>query len=107
MLLRLAVSTFLLCDAFALLPQPIDLSSAVPQLGAAAAGILLLVGLWTPVVGMLVALLQIWIALSPIGDLGARLLTAAVASALSLIGPGAWSIDAHVFGRKRISIRDR
>jgi putative oxidoreductase len=107
MLLRVAVSTFLLYDAFARPHVPIDLTDLVPQLAAAAAGILLLVGLWTPVAGMLVALLQIWIPFSHIGDLGERLLAAAVASALSLIGPGSWSVDALVFGRKRIFIQGR
>ena len=107
MLLRVAASTFLLYDAFARPQVPIGLTGGIAQLAAAAAGILLLVGLWTPVAGILITLLQIWIAVSHTGDLGARLLAAAVASALSLIGPGSWSVDALVFGRKRIFIQGR
>jgi len=103
----MAVSTFLFCDAFARSQQPVGLSDAVAQVGAAAAGALLLIGLWTPIAGILVTLLEIWIALSTGSGFGARLLASAVALALSLIGPGAWSVDALMFGRKRISIQGR
>jgi len=30
---------------------------------------------------------------------------AALGAALAMVGPGAWSIDARLFGRKRIDIR--
>jgi putative oxidoreductase len=107
LLLRFAVSTFVLYDAFARLHQPVDTNGVISELSAATAGIFLLVGLWTPIAGMLVALLEIWIVLSHVSDLDARLLATAVALALSLIGPGAWSVDALAFGRKRISIQGR
>jgi uncharacterized membrane protein YphA (DoxX/SURF4 family) len=32
---------------------------------------------------------------------------AALGVALAMIGPGAWSVDAHLFGRKRIRIPQR
>jgi len=28
----------------------------------------------------------------------------ALGAALAMLGPGAWSVDAHIFGRKRIEI---
>ena len=70
-------------------------------------GWLLVIGLWTPVGGTLLALTALWSAFAypeyrwgcvVIGSLGA---------ALALVGPGMWSIDARLFGWKRLEIRER
>jgi uncharacterized membrane protein YphA (DoxX/SURF4 family) len=68
----------------------------------AGAGILLLVGLWTPVVGAVVAGVEVWIAFSGAGDPWKALILATLGATLAMIGPGAWSIDARLFGRKHI-----
>ncbi len=107
MLLRVAVSIFLVYDALTMLRGPADGSRAIPELGAAALGIFVCAGLWTPVAGVLVSVLQIWLSIARVGDVGAHILAAAIALGLSFIGPGAWSVDALVFGRRRISIQDR
>ena len=73
----------------------------------AGAGVLLIVGLWTPVAGALAAVLELYTSLSPSGDPWTHALLATVAIALALLGPGAWSVDARLFGWKRIAIRDR
>jgi len=72
-----------------------------------AAGALLAVGLWTPVAGSLIALFGAWYALSLPKHLWSGVLLATVGAALGLIGPGAWSIDARLFGWKRIDVGDR
>jgi hypothetical protein len=64
--------------------------------------ILLWLGLWTPFAGVAEAVLQLGMA-----GLGQELnTTAAVYAALGLglamLGPGFWSLDAKLFGRKRI-----
>ncbi len=71
------------------------------------AGVLLVVGLWTPYAGASAALVQLFIAFSRIGDPWLCILLGTFGIALALIGPGAWSIDAHLFGWKRIEIPDR
>ena len=76
----------------------------VRSLIGAAAGILLLIGLWTPVVGILVAVGQLWIAFSRTGDPWTSIILATFAASLAMIGPGAWSIDARLFGREHIEI---
>ena len=65
-------------------------------------GILLFAGLWTPIAGALVAVVMLLNALWQPGDLWVHILLATLAAALALIGPGAWSIDARLFGWRRI-----
>jgi putative oxidoreductase len=71
------------------------------------AGLLLLAGLWTPVVGTLVAGIQVWKIFFLPGNLSIYVLLGTLGAALAMLGPGAWSIDAHLFGWKRIDLRDR
>jgi putative oxidoreductase len=66
------------------------------------AGMLLLVGLWTPAVGTLVAIVEAWIAFSHLGDPSIPIMLATLGATLAMIGPGAWSIDSRLFGRKHI-----
>jgi putative oxidoreductase len=71
------------------------------------AGILLLAGLWTPFAGTLAAAVELWCAFSHPWDLSIHILLLTIGVALALIGPGAWSLDARLFGWKRIDIRSR
>jgi uncharacterized membrane protein YphA (DoxX/SURF4 family) len=77
----------------------------------AACGIFLLAGLWTPVMGTLVAMDELWIAFSlnssqPDSRL-MHIFLAVLTAGLAMLGPGAWSIDARLFGRKRFKMGDR
>jgi putative oxidoreductase len=63
---------------------------------------LLFVGLWTPVSGGLVAAFALWALIVKCGDPWSNILLAAMGAALSMIGPGVWSLDAHLFGWRRI-----
>jgi putative oxidoreductase len=91
----------------------IELQSAPPiSLGvihvlAIAAGLLLLAGLWTPIAGTLVAIIALWNTFSQPGDPWPNIMLGTLGAALALLGPGAWSIDAHLFGWKRIDPPDR
>jgi len=68
----------------------------------AVAGVLLFVGFWTPLAGAVVAIAEIWIVFSQPGDRWIHLILAILGATLAMIGPGAWSIDARLFGRKHI-----
>jgi putative oxidoreductase len=74
------------------------------QLLAAAAAALLLVGLWTPVAGILLAIAELCLTFSHPIDPWRHILLGALGAALAMLGPGAWSVDARLFGRKRIQI---
>ena len=74
---------------------------------ATGAGILLLAGLWTPFAGVLSAVIELWCAFSQPGDPLTHILLVTLGTGLALIGPGAWSVDARLFGWKRIDIRNR
>ena len=73
----------------------------------AAMGMLLVVGLWTPIVGTVAAIAAAMHAWFDPADAGTYVLLAALAAALALLGPGAWSVDARLFGWRRVEIRDR
>jgi hypothetical protein len=71
------------------------------------AGLLLLVGLWTPLAGLLVVVLECWPLFAQPQDPWPHILLATLGGALALLGPGAWSADASLYGWKRIDIKDR
>jgi putative oxidoreductase len=61
-------------------------------------GILLLIGLWTPVAGAIAAVAGLWTLFSqPAPD---EMCLGVFGASLALLGPGAWSVDARLFGRK-------
>ena len=77
----------------------------------AAGGMFLLAGLWTPVIGALIAVDELWIAFSlnssqPDSRL-IHIFLAVLTAGVAMLGPGAWSIDARLFGRKRFKMGDR
>jgi len=84
--------------------------SALPELAAAAAGVLLICGLFTPAAGAAIVLAETWMLISPSAeDQSApwiRLLLAAISAGTAMIGPGAWSLDAKRFGRKVFEISE-
>lgn len=104
LLLRVAAAAILIRDGVANLVGQSRWDLIALQSVAIVAGIFLLVGLWTPVVGVIVAILGIWAVVSGTPFVRGTVLLAAVGAALAMLGPGVTSIDARLFGRKRIDI---
>lgn len=85
-------------------------SSTTPvivDLVTAGAAILLLLGLWTPLAGGLIAVAQLGLALSHPAFRWTFVHFGVLGAALALLGPGGCSIDARLFGRKTIQIPQR
>ena len=75
----------------------------VPELLGAGAGALIIAGLWTPVTGIIVSVVQGWIAFSRPNGAFMPIVLAVLGLSIAMIGPGAWSVDARLFGRKQIT----
>ena len=107
LLLRFVTGGVLIHFAVLHLSGPAGLSRIVLLLVGAGAGILLLIGLWTPIVGTAIAVLELWVCISITPHPRIALLLAVLGTSLALIGPGAWSVDARIFGRKHIAVTHR
>ena len=74
------------------------------ELVAAGAAVLLLLGLWTPIAGAVVAVAELSLLLSHPQEPWPSIQLAMLGAALAMLGPGRWSVDARLFGRKHIPI---
>ena len=81
--------------------------SVIFQFLAAICSALLIIGLWTPVSGLFLAVSELSLLVFPSSNGTMHIVLAALGAALAMIGPGAWSVDARLFGRKRIRIPQR
>jgi putative oxidoreductase len=101
-LMRLVVGFALVSSAFSALPSSPAIPMTILSVLLAAAAIFLIIGLFTPVVGTLVALIESCRLLIMPADRLVYLLVATFGAALAMLGPGLWSVDARLFGWKRI-----
>jgi putative oxidoreductase len=104
LLLRMAAGILLMYDGAIALQQRPDLQTIILSSVAVGAGTLLLLGLWTPVAGVLVTLVQGCVLFLGTGHVRSSILLGAVGAALAALGPGSTSIDARLFGRRRLDI---
>src|ERR1019366_8729908 len=96
LLLRLLTAVALIHFGIASVLAAPPLTTVVLQVIGIAVGILLLIGLWTPVAGALGATVKVWIAFSRCfshsGDPWIPIVQAVLSAVLAMVGPGAWSI---------------
>jgi len=88
----------------------LTLASSSPvllEVVTAGAAILLLIGLWTPLAGALIAVAELGMAVLHPAEPWMYVHFAAMGAALAMLGPGGCSLDARLFGRKRIQIPQR
>jgi len=99
---RLVAGIALLHDAGVLFRGQHLTAATSPQAIGAVLAIFVMIGLWTPLAGALVAAVEVWAGLAYQGDAGMTILIATFGATLAMIGPGAFSVDAQLFGRKQI-----
>ena len=101
LLLRLCVSPSIVFHG---MHSSID-THAAPLLiaGAWTSAALILIGLWTPIAAGVAAVTEAAVALAGAApEFLPHILVTVIAVSIVLLGPGAWSIDAYLYGRKRV-----
>jgi hypothetical protein len=102
LLLRLLAGGALINCGIAAMSAEAHTGPVVLPIVGAAAGLLMLGGLWTPVAGVLAGMVEAWIAFAQPGTHPLAIVLAGLGISLAMIGPGTWSIDAQLYGRKQI-----
>jgi uncharacterized membrane protein YphA (DoxX/SURF4 family) len=103
LLMRLVVGSAVIGSAsLTLWSDPPLMNVTIPAILLIAVGILLIAGLWTPIAGASLALTEIWKMFMLHGDKSGWLLLGSVGAALAMLGPGLWSVDARLYGWKRL-----
>lgn len=74
----------------------------MPEMTGAILGLFVLAGFGTPVAGSLVVGVEFWTIVAGGANIWMSLSLAVFGGTLAMIGPGAWSVDARLFGRKLI-----
>jgi putative oxidoreductase len=102
LLMRLVVGSVLLVRAGSSLWGDPRFYTRLSSVSLAGSGLLLIAGLWTPLAGTVVTVVEISLVVTMAQDRLVCLLAGTVGAALAMLGPGRWSVDAHLFGWKRI-----
>jgi putative oxidoreductase len=104
LLMRLVAGAALIAHGVGELRTGLPIEPAILGVLAIADAALLIAGLWTPVAGFLVVTIALWAGVAEHGIPWPSILLATMGAALALLGPGGWSVDAWLFGWKRIDI---
>jgi uncharacterized membrane protein YphA (DoxX/SURF4 family) len=107
LLLRLVGGSVVLVRAAANLLGDAPLNARLTSASLAGSGVLLITGFWTPLAGAAVAAIEMSRALSIGQEALVSILAGTVGGALAMLGPGRWSVDAHLYGWKRIEAPSR
>jgi len=104
LILRLAAGGFFLSQGITTFVPGVGLEPIMPASLIIVAAVLLLIGLWTPVGCLLAVVAESWLLFVGYVAPAPGVLLLSNSLALSMLGPGSWSIDATIFGRRRVDI---
>ena len=107
LLIRLVAGSALVTRAGAMLWNNPPITKTITSAVLAGCGLLLIPGLWTPIAGALLALAETCQIMTIPGDHWVSLLLGTIGGAIAMLGPGLWSVDAHLFGWKRVEAPPR
>lgn len=74
------------------------------HIGLILVGICICLGFWTPIMAGLEGIGELLMTVTDPARYESHLLLAILGISLAMLGPGAWSVDALLFGRKRITV---
>jgi putative oxidoreductase len=103
LLLRLAVGMPFIVTALWRWPHGPGALGLISRLAALGCSSLVLLGLWTPVASLAVALAELSSTFVERFDFS-QFAMGLVPLSLAVLGPGAWSVDARLYGRRRIRV---
>ncbi len=107
LLLRLVAGSAIMLRASSALRGAPPINTAMTYALLIGSGVLLIPGLWTPIAGTLIAFIAMWQIFTFLGDPLVALLLGTMGGALAMLGPGLWSVDARLFGWKRVEAPPR
>jgi putative oxidoreductase len=104
LLIRVVAGAFIISGSIASFHGGTPVASSIPGLLGFGVGALLAAGLWTPFAGLSAAALSLGGIHILHENPESAILLATMGAALTCVGPGAFSVDALLFGLKRIDI---
>jgi putative oxidoreductase len=104
LLIRLLVAAPLIIGPATIVWTDPQSSTSTIQLANLALGTLIAFGFCTPIATLLQAIIQLWMASLGSDLVGFHTENALLGLSLMMLGPGAWSLDAFLFGRRRIDL---
>ena len=105
LIIRLTQGSTIVQDALHALGRTNGTFGLAASIAELACGVLLIGGLWTPAAAGVTSLMEFALAAASSDGPSAHLVHGILDLAIVMLGPGAWSIDARLFGRRRIDLQ--
>jgi putative oxidoreductase len=103
LLQRVLTSAIIVYYGIVHLLEPSSVTTTLSFLIASVAAVFLFLGFWTPVAGATVAIVGVWVFFVHCsGQSLTAIVVAILGATMAMIGPGIWSIDARLYGRKHL-----
>jgi uncharacterized membrane protein YphA (DoxX/SURF4 family) len=107
LLLRTIVFSFVAGDTLQTISNANSHTAVIQKIAAVICAFFLFVGLGTPFAAIALSSCEIWIGISALAQWPLAIVVVGIAFSLAMLGPGSTSIDARLFGRKRIDFQSR